>query len=134
MFIVIISLFLAIQKISCIQNLRVIRMAVGAYEAVWLFVGFDLPTLTNVDRKRASRFRNDLLDLGVRMFQLSFYSYYFTYKAQADTVASRIERLVPPNGSVSIFYITDKQFAMIRTFYGGKVKENEEPEQGLLFL
>lgn len=109
-------------------------MAVGAYEAVWLFVGFDLPTLTNVDRKRASRFRNDLLDLGFRMFQLSFYSYYFTSKAQADTVASRIERLVPPNGSVSIFYITDKQFAMIRTFYGGKVKENEEPEQGLLFL
>ena len=109
-------------------------MAVGAYEAVWLFVGFDLPTLTKEDRKAASRFRNDLLDLGFRMYQLSFYSYYFTSKSQADTVANKIEKLVPVNGSVSIFYITDKQFSMIRTFYGGKVKTNDEPEQGLLFL
>lgn len=108
-------------------------MAIGAYEAVWLFVGFDLPTLTNSDRKRASRFRNDLLNLGFQMFQLSFYSYYFTSKAQADTVATRIENLVPQNGTVSIFFITDKQFGMIRTIYGGKSISNEPPEQGLLF-
>ena len=48
-------------------------MAVGVYEAVWLFVGFDLPTLTKEDRRRASNFRKDLLDMGFRMFQLSFY-------------------------------------------------------------
>ena len=35
-------------------------MAVGVYEAVWLFVAFDFPTLTKDDRRRASRFRNDL--------------------------------------------------------------------------
>lgn len=108
-------------------------MAIGVYEAVWLFVGFDLPTLTPDDRRRANRFRNDLLDLGFRMFQLSIYSYYFTSRAQADTVASRIEKLVPVNGSVSIFFITDKQFGMIRTYYGGKSINNEIPEQGLLF-
>lgn len=108
-------------------------MAIGAYEAVWLFVAFDLPTLTTEDRKRASRFRNDLLDLGFRMYQLSFYSYYFTSKVQADTVAERIGRMVPPNGEVSVFFITDKQFSMIRSYYGGKEVENEVPEQGLLF-
>ena len=80
-------------------------MAVGAYEAVWLFVGFDLPTLTTEDKRRATRFRNSLLDLGFQMFQLSFYSYYFTSKTQADSVASRIEGLVPPNGCVSIFFV-----------------------------
>lgn len=108
-------------------------MAVGAYEAVWLFVGFDLPTLTIEDRRRASKFRNSLLDLGFQMFQLSFYSYYFTSKAQADTVANKIEGLVPVKGRVSIFYITDKQFGMIKTFLGGKYTVNEPPEQGLLF-
>lgn len=108
-------------------------MAVGVYEAMWLFVGFDLPTLTTEDKRRATRFRNSLLDLGFQMFQLSFYSYYFTSKTQADSVASRIEGLVPPNGCVSIFFITDKQFGMIRTFFGGKSKTNDVPEQGLLF-
>lgn len=108
-------------------------MAIGAYEAVWLFVGFDLPTLTKEDRRRASNFRKSLLDMGFSMFQLSFYSYYFKSKNIADTVAGRIEKLVPQNGSVSIFYITDKQFSMIQTFFGGRVIENTGPEQGLLF-
>ncbi len=109
-------------------------MAVGVYEAVWLFVGFDLPTLTKEDRRRASNFRKDLLDMGFRMFQLSFYTYYFRSKQQAETVADRIEKLVPKNGTVSIFFITDMQFSMIKTFYGGKVIDEVEPEQGLLLL
>ena len=58
-------------------------MAVGVYEAVWLFVAFDFPTLTKDDRRRASRFRNDLLDMGFSMFQLSFYAYYLKSKQQA---------------------------------------------------
>ena len=64
-------------------------MSVGAYESVWLFVGFDLPTLKKEDRRRASNFRKDLLDMGFRMFQLSFYTYYFRSKQQAETVACK---------------------------------------------
>lgn len=109
-------------------------MAVGAYEAVWLFVAFDLPTLTKDDRRRASRFRSDLLDMRFSMFQLSFYSYYFKSKQQAETIARKIRSLVPPKGTVSVFFITDAQFAMIQTYYGGNRQENKEPEQGLLFL
>lgn len=109
-------------------------MSVGAYEAVWLFVAFDLPTLTKDDRRRASRFRSDLLDMGFSMFQLSFYSYYFKSKQQAETVARRIRSLVPSKGTVSVFFITDAQFAMIQTYFGGNRQENKEPEQGLLFL
>ena len=67
-------------------------MAVGVYEAVWLFVAFDLPTLTKDDRRRASRFRNDLLDMGFSMFQLSFYAYYLKSKQQAETIAKAISR------------------------------------------
>ena len=49
-------------------------------------------------------------------------------------MADRIEKLVPKNGTVSIFFITDMQFSMIKTFYGGKVIDEVEPEQGLLLL
>lgn len=109
-------------------------MPVGAYEAVWLFVGFDLPTLTKEDRKRANRFRRDLLDLGFSMFQLSFYVYYFPSHQKAESCAKKIERFVPLNGKVCVFFITDKQFGMIKTYFGGKRKHEYPPEQGLLFL
>ena len=108
-------------------------MAVGVYEAVWLFVGFDLPTLTKEDRRHAGRFRQELLNLGFSMFQLSFYSYYFTSHQKAEVVAKKIERIVPPNGKVCVFFITDKQFGMIKTYYGGKRCKEYPPEQGLLF-
>lgn len=108
-------------------------MPVGKFSAVWLFVSFDLPTLTKDDRRYASRFRNDLLDLGFSMFQLSIYSYYLTSKNIADSIADKIHKMVPPNGHVSIFFITDKQFSMIRNYYGGKKLSLECPEQGLLF-
>lgn len=108
-------------------------MPVGAYESVWLFVGFDLPTLTPEDRKRANRFRQDLLDIGFTKFQLSLYSRYFASKEQAEIISSKVANFVPLNGTVSIFHITDKQFSMIKTFYGGKTKQLYPPEQGLLF-
>jgi len=108
-------------------------MAVGAYEAVWLFVGFDLPTLTQKQRRFAGKFRTDLLKLGFTMFQLSFYKYYLTSKDKADTIVAGVEKCIPPEGKVSIFYLTDKQFSMIKTFYGGEEIDNEVPEQAILF-
>ena len=38
---------------------------------MWVWVLFDLPVLTSAERKRATRFRNDLLDLGFEMVQFS---------------------------------------------------------------
>lgn len=108
-------------------------MTIGPYSTMWLFVSFDLPTLTKEDRRFATGFRNQLIDMGFSMFQLSIYSYYLTSKDIADTVANKIRRIVPPNGHVSIFFITDKQFGMIKNYYGGKRVSLETPEQGLLF-
>jgi len=105
----------------------------GPYKAMWVFVGFDIPTLTKIDVKRANRFRNDLLDLGFRRFQLSFYVYYVPSKQRAESLADQVESKVPPNGSVSIFFITDRQFGMTRNFYGKQQISVDPPEQGLLF-
>ncbi len=108
-------------------------MPIGPYTSMWLFVSFDLPTLTKEDRRFAAGFRKQLLDIGFTMFQLSIYSYYLPSKDIADTVANQVKRIVPPNGHVSIFFITDKQFGMIRNYYGGKRLVLKSPEQGLLF-
>jgi CRISPR-associated protein Cas2 len=100
---------------------------------MWLMVGFDLPTQTKEQVRFANRFRNDLLDLGFTRFQFSFYTYFLTSKERADLLATKIARLVPPNGHVCIFFITDKQFGMIRNYYGGRKVSIDVPEQGLLF-
>lgn len=109
-------------------------MAIGIYESVWLFVAFDLPTLTPDDRRRANRFREDLKQMGFSKFQLSIYSYYFKSKQQALAIADKIGAKVPPNGEISTFFITDMHFSMIRSYYGGKSVHHDIPEQGLLFL
>lgn len=105
----------------------------GPYNAMWVMVGFDLPTLTKDDTRFANRFRKDLTDMGFTRFQLSFYTYYLQSKAQADTVAKKVRACVPPNGHVCIFFITDKQFSMIRNYFGGRKVSVDVPEQGLLF-
>ncbi|MGV4474826.1 CRISPR-associated endonuclease Cas2, partial [Ornithobacterium rhinotracheale] len=38
------------------------------YRSMWILVSFDLPTETKLDRKRASKFRKQLLEDGFSMF------------------------------------------------------------------
>ena len=40
----------------------------------WLMAMFDLPVMTDKERKMASRFRNDLIDHGFLMIQFSVYA------------------------------------------------------------
>lgn len=46
---------------------------ISGYRLMWLMVMFDLPVQTKKDRKLASKFRNDLLDLGFLRCQFSIY-------------------------------------------------------------
>lgn len=45
----------------------------SGYRIMWLIAMFDLPVLTKPERKAATIFRNDLLDEGFEMVQLSVY-------------------------------------------------------------
>lgn len=101
---------------------------------MWLIASFDLPTLTKTDRRHANKFRKDLLKLGFTRLQLSVYTYYATSKEKAEQVAMSVKSYVPPNGHVIIMFLTDRQFAMTKNFYGGLKKDIKPPEQGLLLL
>lgn len=95
---------------------------ISKYNAMWLFVAFDLPTLTKKDRRVASRFRNDLKDNGFTKTQKSVYTYYAFTKEKADTISIKIKNIMPNCGDIMIVYITDKQFGMIK-HYHKRVKE-----------
>ncbi|CAG0911046.1 unnamed protein product [Cyprideis torosa] len=106
----------------------------SGYRIVWLAVFFDLPVETKAMRKAATRFRNDLLDLGFERAQFSVYMRFFASDKQADTVCTNIEKAVPEYGSVKILRITDKQYERIITYHGrSRDKPAKTPEQYEMF-
>ena len=110
------------------------RTFLSPYRIMWLFVMFDLPVGTKKERKQATRFRNELLDLGFEMSQFSVYLKYCASGEKADAVSDRISPLLPPGGKVDVLCITDKQFANMRRFHGKTQKKGDSnPSQLRLF-
>lgn len=101
---------------------------------MWLLVMFDLPVTTAAERRRARRFHNNLLDEGFTMKQFSVYLRYFDSRAKAEAAADRLARQVPMEGTVSVLFVTDKQFGQMRN-YDGRVptKAEQKPAQFSLF-
>ncbi len=110
------------------------RLSLSPYRIMWLFVMFDLPVVTREERRQATRFRNDLLDLGFEMSQFSVYLKYCASGDKATSISHKIPPLLPPGGRVDVLSITDKQFSNMRRYYGqvqGKI--NAIPAQLRLF-
>ena len=109
-------------------------ISLSPYRIMWLFVMFDLPVGTSRERKQATRFRNDLLDLGFEMSQFSIYLKYCASGEKADVIRSRIPPLLPPGGKVDVLCITDRQYSNMRRFHGRRAKKtNDSPQQLRLF-
>lgn len=96
--------------------------ALNAYRIMWLYVMFDLPVETKIQRKRAAQFRKNLMKDGFGMHQ---FSVYIRHCASGESAAVHIERvkyMVPDEGQVSILKVTDKQFGDTIQFVGKKSK------------
>lgn len=95
-------------------------MRLNAYRIMWLFVFFDLPTSTKKERKKASKFRKNLLDDGFNMLQYSIYIRHCASSESADVHERRVKGFMNEYGHVSILRITDKQYGNILNFWGKK--------------
>lgn len=108
--------------------------ALSGYRIMWLIVMFDLPVMTASERKAATKFRNDLLDLGFEMSQFSVYFRFCASDKRGKTLCKAVESALPEQGRVSIILITDKQYERIVGFTG-KAREPppKNPEQFSFF-
>lgn len=105
----------------------------SGYRLMWMIVMFDLPTHDSKDRKRASNFRNFLLDNGFEMSQFSVYTKFIGRREKTQPMVRKIKAHTPP-GKVSILFFTDKQFSDIISIYNNKTEQLAEiPEQTMLF-
>ena len=101
---------------------------------MWVVVLFDLPVSTRDAARRATKFRNFLVDSGFWMKQFSVYMKYFENREKAEVAAGHIKGHVPYKGSVTILFITDRQFGKALNFYGERKLENDKkPSQLALF-
>ena len=108
--------------------------AFGGYRLMWMLVMFDLPVTLKKQRRRATRFRKDLLDLGFEMNQFSVYMRFCASREAAETMGRKIRRRVPKEGTVSILTFTDKQYARMKVFHGDRLDESDRERKQLLLL
>ena len=94
---------------------------------MWIVVMFDLPVIEREERKAATTFRNDLLDMGFEMSQFSVYVRFCSSPTQIETYCKRIENSLPQGGKVSILQFTDKQYERIISYHGIKKQPAQKP-------
>ena len=84
----------------------------------WVLVMFDLPVITDEERKAATKFRKNLLDDGYLMIQFSVYARPCVSFEHLDKHTERINRIVPAAGNVRILFMTDEQWKLSVTVIG----------------
>ncbi len=89
----------------------------SGYRVMWMLTMFDLPVMTQSQRKEATRFRQHLLDLGFEMAQFSVYMRCCASREQCEALVPRIRKGLPSGGKVSILIFTDKQYEGMIHFY-----------------
>ena len=101
------------------------------YRVMWNLVFFDLPVTTPAAQHAATKFRDNLMKDGFRMFQFSIYVRHSISRDGADLHRQRVKGFLPKAGKVGILQVTDKQFGMMEIFYGKKISETPVPVQQL---
>ena len=92
----------------------------NAYQFMWVLVMYDLPTVSKKHRKNADKFRKQILNDGFNMFQFSMYIRHCASRENAEVHIQRVKKIIPEEGLVGVFCITDKQFGEIEIFRGKK--------------
>ena len=76
-----------------------------------IIVFFDLPTITDSDKREYRKFRKLLIKNGFIMMQESVYSKMALNKTVETSVISLLKNNKPPSGLVQVISITEKQYS-----------------------
>ena len=108
--------------------------ALSAYQVMWLYVFFDLPTNTKAQRHAAAKFRKELLQDGFIMMQYSVYIRHCASKESIEVHLKRVKTIAPAEGIVTVLQITDKQFGNTIHFVGKRTQPPPETPMQLEFF
>jgi CRISPR-associated protein Cas2 len=94
---------------------------------MWLFVMFDLPVETKVQRREYTQFRKKLQSKGFTMLQYSVYAKHLPTEDAAEPLKATVKAVLPPKGQVRVMAVTDHQFGKMEVFFGKNRRLVEDP-------
>ena len=83
-----------------------------------MLVFFDLPVVTKAERRAYTVFRRFLLNDGFDMIQFSVYGRILNGRDAEDKHMQRLVANLPPDGSVRMLTVTEKQYAGMTMLVG----------------
>ena len=99
------------------------------WSLMWIVCMFDIPVRTKLEMRKATMFRNLLLDKGFSMKQFSVYIKPVNTLDCGKILTKKLSRSIPDNSYVSFLFITDKQYLMAENYFGKYSTENEEKKR-----
>ena len=96
-----------------------------------VLVMFDVPVGSKDERKKATKFRNNLLKQGFFMMQFSVYMRVVRGLTAANSVVERLKKILPPKGNIRSLIITEKQFDKMQLLLGedDELMQKSKPKQ-----
>lgn len=83
-----------------------------------MLVFFDLPVVTRAERRAYTQFRRFLLNDGFDMIQFSVYGRILNGRDAEEKHMQRVVANLPPEGSVRVLTVTEKQYASMKLLVG----------------
>lgn len=83
-----------------------------------VLIFFDLPTITNADKREYRKFRKLLIESGFLMMQESVYSKIVLNTTAANVMLGKLKKSKPRKGLVQAMIVTEKQYSRIELITG----------------
>lgn len=105
-----------------------------SYRFMRVIVFFDLPVLTEKNRRDYRTFRKFLIKSGFMMMQESVYCKLALNSSVAETIAANVKKNKPPEGLVQILRVTEKQYSKMEYVVGQKKNCIVDTDERLIIL
>lgn len=97
-------------------------------------VFFDLPVLTETNRREYRKFRKYLIKSGFMMIQESVYCKLAQNGAAADAIVDNLKKNKPDDGLVQVLRVTEKQYNKMDFIVGENTGEVLTSDERLVIL
>lgn len=105
-----------------------------SYRYMRILVMFDLPVITDTDRREYRKFRKFLILNGFLMLQESVYCKIAQNPVAADGIVENIKKNKPQAGLVQMLKVTEKQYSKMEYIVGESKSEVLDSDERLIIL
>ena len=99
-----------------------------------VIVFFDLPVITNANRKDYRKFHKYLIKSGFLMMQESVYCKLAQNAVMAEFIIENIRKNKPADGLMQVLKITEKQFGKMEFIVGTKKSEILDTDERVVII